>query len=156
MSRFHGTFHGWSALLLPVALAAAACGSPAAPGTAGTAAASRADRSAPDSSRFWIGDVGPADGPLDLGPKQYPFICGTVESGLGQPVVDNTAGRGNAVFPETGGAPDFTAAPVGYSERCGLPTRVDYYYWDGPARDFRPFDRPRCSPRPPPASRSSR
>lgn len=140
MSRFHRTLHGRAALLLPLALAAAACGGQAAPGAAGAAAAASADRSAPDASRFWIGDVGSADGPLDLGPKQYPFICATVESGLGQPVVDNTGGRGNAVFPETGGAPDFSAAPVGYSERCGLPTRVDYYYWDGPARDFRPFD----------------
>lgn len=94
----------------------------------------------PNPYQFWIGDVGPADGPLGLGPKQYPFICATYESGLGQPLVDNQAGRGNAVFPEIAGVPNFAAAPVGYSENCGIETRVDYFYWDTAASNFLPWD----------------
>ncbi len=90
---------------------------------------------------FWVGDVGPADGPLNLGPKQYPFVCATYQSALGQPLVDNQAGRGSAVFPTlTNGAPDYMATPIGYSENCGIKTRVDYFYWDTAANDFLAFD----------------
>jgi hypothetical protein len=124
-------------LVLPLAMLAA-CGSRTGDAVAG--AAERADGRVAEGARFWIGDVGPSDGPLHLGPKQYPFVCATYESHLGQPLVDNDAGRGNAVFPEAGGVPDFTAVPVGYSERCGIATRVDYFYWDGAARTFLRFD----------------
>lgn len=95
----------------------------------------------PDQAyRFWIGDTGPTDGPLNLGPKQYPFLCATFESGLGQPLVDNHSGRGNAVFPERSGAPNFAADPVGYSESCSIGTRVDYFYWNKDLNLFSPFD----------------
>lgn len=107
--------------------------------TATASAALTAHRHANDY-RFWIGEVGPSDGPLHLGPKQVPFICHTYESGLGQPLVDNQDGRGHAVFPEAAGKPDFSASPVGHSERCGIATRVDYFYWDASAQDFRRFD----------------
>lgn len=126
-------------LLLPLVLAAA-CGAEADRPPRATASALGPERRSSDSLRFWIGDVGPTDGPLHLGPKQYPFICATVESGLGQPLVDNHDGRGNAVFPEVGGAPDFAATPVGYSESCSIATRVDYFYWDAPVRKFLRFD----------------
>jgi hypothetical protein len=125
--------------LLWVALAVAACGSPG-DRKAAAAGALASERSSADALGFWVGDVGPADGPLGLGPKQYPFICATVESHLGQPLVDNQDGRGNAVFPEVNGAPDYAATPVGYSERCGIATRVDYFYWDIAAQTFRRFD----------------
>lgn len=128
-----------ASLLLPLILAAACVGEPEGEARAASSALGRERRDA-ESLRFWIGDVGPADGPLHLGPKQYPFICATLESGLGQPIVDNQDGRGNAVFPEVGGAPDFSATPVGYSEACGIETRVDYFYWDGAARNFLRFD----------------
>jgi len=124
--------------LLSLAVAAVACGSRPDRETRAAAGALTSEHANP--LRFWVGDVGPADGPLHLGPKQYPFICATVESGLGQPLVDNHDGRGNAVFPETAGAPDFAATPVGYSESCGIATRVDYFYWDGAAQNFLRFD----------------
>ncbi len=104
----------------------------------------------PNPYQFWIGDVGPAEGALGLGPKQYPFICATNESRLGQPLVDNQAGRGNAVFPESGGVPDFGATPVGYSENCGIKTRVDYFYWDTAASNFLPWDPATMFASPPP------
>jgi hypothetical protein len=142
------TLPGWT-LLLPLALAAAACGSRGATqGAAGLEV--RGATPTHHHLRFWIGDVGASDGPLHLGPKQYPFICATVESGLGQPLVDNQEGRGNAVFPEVSGAPDFGAAPVGYSEDCGIRTRVDYFYWDGAASDFLKFDPATMFASPPP------
>ncbi len=137
-------------LLLPLLLVAEACGSRAdGPGTT-RYEARRAARPAASPDRFWVGDVGPSDGPLHLGPKQFPFICATVESGLGQPLVDNQDGRGNAVFPEVAGHPDFGASPVGYSEQCGLATRVDYFYWDSAARDFLKFDPATMFASPPP------
>ncbi len=83
-------------------------------------------------AQFWIGDAGPT-GPIFTGPQQYPFICLTVENGLGQPIVDNHDGVGNAVFPESSGVPDFAAAPVGYSRFCSIRTRVDYFYYKGGA-----------------------
>ena len=78
-------------------------------------------------AKFWIGETGPT-GPIFTGPHQFPFICTTVENGLGQPLVDNQFGIGNAVFPEVGGIPDITADPVGYSRLCSIATRVDFFY----------------------------
>ena len=89
-------------------------------------------------ARFWIGEPGPT-GPLFSGPQQYPFICTTVENQLGQPLIDNQEGVGNAVFPEVNGAPDFSAAPVGYSRTCSIPARVDYLYRSATARRFLPL-----------------
>jgi Tannase-like family of unknown function (DUF6351) len=92
-------------------------------------------------ARFWIGDTGPT-GPIFTGPQQYPFICTTVENGLGQPLIDNHAGVGNAVFPEINGLPDYGAAPSGYSQFCSLPTRVDYLYYSTTAHRFLPLPNP--------------
>jgi hypothetical protein len=95
---------------------------------------------------FWIGDTGPS-GPLFSGPQQYPFICTTVENGLGQPLVDNDRGIGNAVFPEIDGVPDFSAEPVGYSRLCRLPTRVNYFYYSTTEDEFLPIpDRAQVPP----------
>lgn len=93
---------------------------------------------AADGDRFWIGETGPPAPP----PLQYPFICTTVENGLGQPLIDNQAGQGNAVFPEVDGTPDYAAEPVGYSEQCAVPTRVDYFYHSRADQDFRPLPEP--------------
>ena len=90
---------------------------------------------------FWIGDTGPT-GPLFTGPQQYPFICFSFENGLGQPLIDNQDGIGNAVFPETNGQPNFSADPIGYSQYCSLQTRVDYFYYSSSADDFLPLPDP--------------
>jgi len=90
---------------------------------------------------FWIGDTGPA-GPLFSGPHQYPFICLSYENGLGQPLVDNQDGIGNAVFPEVNGVPDYSADPVGYSENCSIATRVDYFYYSTNSGKFLPLPDP--------------
>ena len=89
-------------------------------------------------ARFWIDDTGPT-GPVFTGPHQYPFICTTVENDLGQPLIDNQKGIGNAVFPELAGVPDIRAEPVGYSKNCSIPTRVDYFYYSTSAEDFLPL-----------------
>jgi len=88
----------------------------------------------PGSMSFWIGDVGPT-GPLFTGPQQYPFICQTSESGLGQPLVDNHEGIGNAVYAVEGNP---ASGVVGYSANCSIRTRVDYFYYNG--SNFRRFD----------------
>lgn len=71
------------------------------------------------------GEVGPAE-PLFAGSKQYPFLCQTYESGLGQPIIDNQQGIGTPVFAENdlGMLQDRI---VGYSKDCGLPTQLQYY-----------------------------
>jgi hypothetical protein len=92
-------------------------------------------------ARFWIGETGPS-GPIFSGPQQYPFICTTFENGLGQPLVDNQDGIGNAVFPEVNGVPDFAANPVGYSQACSIRTRVDYFYFHATQQRFLPLASP--------------
>jgi len=94
---------------------------------------------------FWIGAPGPA-GPIFSGPHQYPFICYTLESGLGQPLIDNQDGVGNAVFPEYNGIPIFTADPIGYSKNCAIATRVDYFYFSNNANNFLPLADPAAVP----------
>ena len=75
---------------------------------------------------FWIGDTGPT-GPIFSGPQQYPFICWTEQSGLGQPTVDNHQGRGIPIY-ELDAAGTKTSRILGHSEHCSIPTRVDYFY----------------------------
>lgn len=94
---------------------------------------------------FWIDETGPS-GPIFTGPHQYPFICTTVENGLGQPLIDNQDGIGNAVFPEINGIPNVTAEPVGYSQYCSIPTRVDYFYFSTVAGRFLPLSDPENVP----------
>jgi hypothetical protein len=71
---------------------------------------------------------------LFTGPPQYPFLCFTSESGLGQPLVDNWEGRGNAVYAIEG---DSQSAVMGYSENCSIGTRVDYFYLAADDRFYR-------------------
>lgn len=105
-------------------------------------AATPADAAVPlNPYEFWIGDVGPSDGPLDLGPDQQPFLCMTHQGGLGQPLVDNQDGIGHGVFSETvPGIPDYGTAPVGYSNDCSIQTRVDYFYRNRSNERFLYFD----------------
>ncbi len=85
-----------------------------------------AERRAQGGAYFWIGQTGPT-GPIFSGPQQYPFICATELSGLGQPLVDNQRARGIPVFIlDAQGAK--TARIEGYSQDCSLLTRVDYWY----------------------------
>ncbi len=77
-----------------------------------------------DDYDFWIGEVGRSE-PIFTGPQQYPFICWTSESGLGQPLIDNNDGIGNPVFAVEG---DNSSEILGYSADCSMQTRVDYFY----------------------------
>ncbi len=102
----------------------------------------------PGSMSFWIGDTGPT-GPIFTGAQQYPFICQTAESQLGQPLVDNRDGIGNAVYAVAG---DNHSGIVGHSKNCSIKTRVDYFYYDGST--FRPFDPATGFTAPPPDLRT--
>jgi hypothetical protein len=63
----------------------------------------------------------PRTGPIFSGPHQVPFVCKTIQAGLGEPLVDNQAGQGFRVL-----NPDGTTA--GWSLDCSTETRVDYLY----------------------------
>jgi len=63
--------------------------------------------------------------------QQQPFICRTVESGLGQPLVDNQQGIGHPVRDEAGKV-------VGYSSQCAIKPRIQHFYYTGTG--FKPFD----------------
>jgi hypothetical protein len=63
----------------------------------------------------------PQTGPMFSGPHQVPFVCKTIQAGLGEPLVDNQAGQGFRVL-----NPDGTTA--GWSRNCSAQTRVDYQY----------------------------
>ena len=63
----------------------------------------------------------PQTGPIFSGPHQAPFVCKTIQAGLGEPLVDNQAGQGFRVL-----NPDGTTA--GWSRNCSAQTRVDYQY----------------------------
>ncbi len=86
-------------------------------------------------------ETGPA-GPVFSGPQQYPFLCGTEDAGLGQPLVDNGDGDGGEGVPvyredEEG---EKTDEIVGYSKDCGMITRVDYFYQSTEDGRFHRFD----------------
>ncbi len=84
--------------------------------------------------RFWVGEQGPK-GPVFTGPQALPFICRTLESGLGQPEVDNQNGEGQPVFQVEG---NIASPVVGHSKTCSVKTQVKYFYYSG--NNFRPFD----------------
>ena len=76
------------------------------------------------------GESGPTDA-LFAGNKQYPFMCQTLDSELGNPLTDNQSGYGTPVS-DNGNV-------IGYSQDCSLPTRLHYLgYKDG--RFFRNDD----------------
>ncbi len=69
-----------------------------------------------------LGQHGPVNS-LYAGNTQYPFYCMTVDSGLGQPMVDNQAGYGVPVY-------DDILQPIkviGYSKDCNIAAKVHYY-----------------------------
>jgi hypothetical protein len=74
-------------------------------------------------------ETGPT-GPVFSGPQQYPFLCRTEDSDLGQPLVDNGDGTGGVGIPVYGedDQGDKTEEIIGYSRNCSTITRVDYFY----------------------------
>ncbi|ASP39536.1 hypothetical protein CHH28_13000 [Bacterioplanes sanyensis] len=85
------------------------------------------------------GEVGPNTA-LFAGDNQYPFLCQTLESGLGQPRIDNEQGYGVPVFAETANG-ELTDTIIGYSKDCGLPTQLRYFASaDATPRQFTPVE----------------
>jgi hypothetical protein len=85
-------------------------------------------------------ETGPT-GPVFSGPQQYPFLCRTENSGLGQPLVDNGDENGGVGIPvyreDDQGAK--TDEIIGYSRDCSTITRVEYHYRSKEHGDFRPL-----------------
>ncbi|MEH6453642.1 MAG: DUF6351 family protein [Psychromonas sp.] len=71
-----------------------------------------------------MGAIGPVQS-LYSGPNQYPFYCMTLDSGLGQPLVDNQIGFGVPVYDNVNGEKH-----LGYSKDCSLKTRLAYVVID--------------------------
>ncbi len=86
-----------------------------------------------------IGQVGPHQ-PLFSGPLQYPFLCGTQASGLGQPLVDNQDGIGMKVFATDPISNQLTNEIIGYSKDCLTPTTAFYYYHSSESGHFVRYD----------------
>ena len=63
----------------------------------------------------------PVEGPIFSGPHQVPFVCKTIQAGLGEPVVDNQAGEGFRVLAADG-------STAGFSRDCSTRTQVDWLY----------------------------
>ena len=76
-----------------------------------------------------LGETGPVQS-LYSGPSQYPFYCMTLDTGLGQPMVDNLQGYGVPVYQSS----DRRATIIGYSKDCSVPTRITYYFVDNKGR----------------------
>lgn len=73
-----------------------------------------------------IGGVGPIESYF-AGPLQYPFLCRTLESKLGQSLVDNQDRAGIPIYAENKNG-ELLEEIVGYSKDCSLPTMAWYYY----------------------------
>jgi hypothetical protein len=82
----------------------------------------------PESFNFpiKIGQHGPIYS-LYSGDIQYPFFCMTVDSGLGQPLVDNQLAYGVPVYADILQAKHI----IGYSKDCSIGTNIQYYALDG-------------------------
>ena len=78
-----------------------------------------------------IGEPGPVM-PTFADELDYPFVCRTERSELGQPLVDNQDGAGMAVYDGD--------KIIGYSKDCSVNTRVVYYYRNAETGKFLPFD----------------
>ncbi len=86
-------------------------------------------------------ETGPT-GPVFSGPQQYPFLCRTEDSELGQPLVDNgdeNGGVGIPVYREDDQG-DKTDEIIGYSRDCSAMTRVEYHYKSTADDAFHPLD----------------
>ncbi|MCH7637708.1 MAG: hypothetical protein IIA12_08595 [Proteobacteria bacterium] len=99
---------------------------------------SRKDRR-PDTYTYPIpiGQPGPIL-PTYADSLDYPFICRTEGSNLGQPLIDNQAGAGMAVY-ALDDAGNKTDEIVGYSKDCSLDSRVLYYYRSRKSGAFMPL-----------------
>jgi hypothetical protein len=84
-----------------------------------------------------LGEIGPVE-PLFAGHLQYPFLCGTEESGLGQPTVDNQKKIGIPIYAKDEDG-NKTNDLIGYSKDCSLPTQAYYYYNREGTEDFFPL-----------------
>lgn len=82
-----------------------------------------------------LGEVGPVD-PLFSRENDYPFLCGTERSGLGQPTVDNQEKEGIAIY-QLDENRKKTKKVIGYSRDCSLPTEVSYYVKDEELKGFK-------------------
>lgn len=69
-----------------------------------------------------IGEHGPVKS-LYSGDTQYPFYCMTVDSGLGQPMVDNHSAYGVPVYDDI----LQREKVIGYSKDCSLATNIQYF-----------------------------
>ncbi|KGK01183.1 DUF6351 family protein [Thalassotalea sp. ND16A] len=69
-----------------------------------------------------LGQTGPVES-LYSGPSQYPFYCMTLDSPLGQPLVDNQQGYGVPVYDDI----ESRKKIVGYSKDCSVKSRLSYY-----------------------------
>lgn len=87
-----------------------------------------------------IDGIGPI-APLFAGPLQYPFLCQTEESYLGQPLVDNQEKIGIPIFAEADNTHATNAMPIGYSKDCLLPTRIHYFYNRAGTEKFYPIEK---------------
>ncbi len=74
----------------------------------------------------------PIEGPIFSGPHQRPFVCKTIQAGLGEPLVDNLDGDGFRVL-----APDGSTA--GWSRNCSANTTVDWLYRSTAGGNLRPL-----------------
>jgi hypothetical protein len=74
----------------------------------------------------------PIEGPIFSGPHQTPFVCKTIQAGLGEPLVDNQAGDGFRVE-----NPDHTTA--GWSRDCSANVTVDWLYRSTAGGALRPL-----------------
>jgi len=74
----------------------------------------------------------PIEGPIFSGPHQVPFVCKTIQAGLGEPLVDNQDGDGFRVL-----NPDGTTA--GWSRDCSTTVRVDWLYRSTAGGALRPL-----------------
>ena len=72
-----------------------------------------------------IGQHGPIKS-LYSGDIQYPFYCMTVDSGLGQPLVDNQLAYGVPIYADISQAKNI----IGYSKDCSIATSIQYYALD--------------------------
>jgi len=70
------------------------------------------------------GETGPIE-PLYAGSMQYPFYCMTIDSGLGQPLVDNQKGIGVTVYDSDENIGDKHHI-IGYSKDCSIVTNIRY------------------------------
>jgi len=85
-----------------------------------------------------VGEIGPVQ-PLFSGDHQYPFLCRSEESHLGQPLVDNQDRVGIPVYRVDDDGVK-TNSRLGYSKDCSLPTRIHYFYNQAITNKFYPLE----------------